>query len=391
MKKFLSLILAAIFMFSCAALVSCSNQDEDVIKIGLLGPYTGDTAQYGLAVRNGAILYFDAINEAGGINGKKIEYIYYDNKGSDEEAVSAFNRLVSDGVTAVIGDVLTSNTIAVVGEAYPINMPLVTASATAPAVTVNADDGTVYTNVFRTCFIDPFQGEKMADYTNEVFGAKKVAVIYTSGSDYSEGLTNAFVEQAQNLGMEVVAKEAFSANDIDFKSQLTNIKNSGAEVVYCPNYYEEVGMIVTQARQIGLNVPFCGGDGWGEVTKYASAEDLEGCVYTSSYASGSNEKVTTFEANYVEKFGKDTLNMFAATSYDAAMVIVEALKVAESKNLTAGSAEYKQAVIDAIRTGSADIDAITSNGYEFDECNNPIKSAFIIKCSGGEELFDRVY
>lgn len=391
MKKFLSFLLAVSMLLTLAMCFTSCGEKEETIKVGMLGPYTGGTAQYGIAVRNGAMLYFDKVNAEGGINGKKIEVVYYDNKGSDEEAVSLFNRLVSKGVTAFLGDVLTSNTIAVVGEAYPINMPMVTPSATDPAVTVNPDNGTVYTNVFRTCFIDTFQGSKMADYVSDVFGAKKVAIIYTSGSDYSEGLTDAFVERCKEIGVTVVAKEAFSESDVDFNAQLTNIKNSNPDVVYCPNYYEKAGLIVTQARALGIDVKFCGGDGWGEISKYASAEDLEGCVYTSSYASGSSNAVNAFEAEYCSKYDKSTLNMFAATAYDAAIVIVNALKVAEDQGLTAGTDEYKQAVIDAIRNNSGSLSCVTSNGYSFDEYNNPIKSAFIIKCQNGEEVLDRVY
>lgn len=391
MKKFLSMLLAVSMLVTLAVCFVGCGEKEETIKVGMLGPYTGGTAQYGIAVRNGAMLYFDKVNAAGGINGKKIEVVYYDNKGSDEEAVSLFNRLVSKNISAFLGDVLTSNTIAVVGEAYPINMPMVTPSATDPAVTVNPDTGAVYTNVFRTCFIDTFQGSKMADYVADVFGAKKVAVIYTSGSDYSEGITKAFVERCDEIGLTVVAKEAFSESDVDFNAQLTNIKNANPDVVYCPNYYEKSGLIVTQARALGLDVKFCGGDGWGEISKYASAKDLEGCVYTSSYASGSSDAVNAFEAEYIENYGKETLNMFAATSYDAAMVIVNALTVVDNMGLEVGSDEYKQAVIDAIRNNSADLACVTSNGYSFDEYNNPIKSAFIIKCANGKEVLDRVY
>ena len=181
MKKVLCTVLAIVMAVVCFAGCSApaaeggneaggSAASGDTIKVGLLGPYTGDLAVYGLAVKNGATLYFDKVNAEGGINGKKIELISYDNKGDDAEAINAFNREVDEGITAFIGDVITSNTIAVAGEANAVNMPMITASATAEAVTVNPDDGSVYTNVFRTCFIDPFQGEKMAQYAKEKLG-----------------------------------------------------------------------------------------------------------------------------------------------------------------------------------------------------------------------------
>lgn len=169
MKKVLCTVLAVVMAVVCFAGCSApaaeggneavgSAASGDTIKVGLLGPYTGDLAVYGLAVKNGATLYFDKVNAEGGINGKKIELISYDNKGDDAEAINAFNREVDEGITAFIGDVITSNTIAVAGEANAVNMPMITASATAEAVTVNPDDGSVYTNVFRTCFIDPLPG-----------------------------------------------------------------------------------------------------------------------------------------------------------------------------------------------------------------------------------------
>ena len=162
------------------------------IKVGLVGCHTGDYAVYGLAVRNGAMLYIDQVNAAGGINGKQIETIVYDNKGDTTEAVTAFSREVDEGITAFIGDVLTAQTIAIAGEANAINMPMITASATAEAVTVDETTGEVLTNVFRTCFIDPFQGEKMAAYAAEVLGAKTAAMIVNTSDAYSVGLANAF-------------------------------------------------------------------------------------------------------------------------------------------------------------------------------------------------------
>lgn len=393
MKRILSAVLALVMVLACFAFVGCNKaEDENVIKIGLIGPYTGDAAQYGLAVRNGAMLYLDQVNAEGGINGKQVQVIAYDNKGDDAEAINAFSRLVDDGITALIGDVLTSNTQAVVGEAYPIGMPMITASATAASITYNEETGEVYNNVFRTCFIDPFQGEKMAEYANEVLGFETVAVIVQTGNDYSAGLTKAFKEKCAELGVTIVAEEGYATGDVDFNSQLTNILAAEPDCVYCPNYYEDVGMIVKQARAMGLDATFLGGDGWNSVSGYASAEELEGSYYCSAYAPASTEAVKAFEAAYIEKYGADTLNMFAATAYDAAMVLCGALEEAEKSGEKMGSEAYKQAVIEAIRTGSDDVQGITSaNGYTFDEYNNPIKDAVIMVLTGGKETFKEIY
>ena len=411
MKKILSvalvLILAIAMMAGCAKTGSETPSTEpstntstgpstdtgasgEPIKVGILGCHTGEAAQYGLAVLNGAQLYIDKVNANGGINGKQIAPIIYDDKGDMTEAVNAFSRMVdNDNVTAVLGSVLTDPTIAVVQEAYPIGMPMITASATAAGVTYNADTDTVYNNVFRTCFIDPFQGEKMAQYASEVLGAKTAAIIYQTGNDYATGLKDAFIAKAETLGITIVADEGYSKGDKAFQSQLTNINSKGgADVIFCPNYYEDDALIVTQARQIGLDSVFMGGDGWATVTSYATAEDLEGSVYCSAYAPGSTDEIKDFEAAYTDKYGADTLNMFAALGYDAAIVLLDAIQDAEDQGLQAGSDEYKTAVVEAMKNTSSV--GITST-YAFDEYNNPIKDAVIIKIEDGSENFSQMF
>lgn len=418
MKKLLSIALVAMLALSalagCAAPAATDASASDAtaataadatatdaaqpaasgetIKVGILGPHTGDYAVYGLAVKNGAQLYIDQVNAAGGINGKQIETIVYDNKGDSTEAITAFTRMVDDGITALIGDVLSGNTIAVVGEANPINMPMITASATAVGVTYNADTDTVYSNVFRSCFIDPFQGEKMAQYSAEKLSAKTAAVLTMTGDDYSVGLADAFKAKCAEVGITVVADEGYSKGDVDFKAQLTNILASAPDVIFCPNYYQDDGMIVTQARELGLTATFLGGDGWAGVSAYASAADLEGSYFCSAYAPGSTDAVKKFEADYTAAYGADTLNMFAATAYDAAQILVAALTKAEASGAATGSDEYKQAVIDAFKTEGPSVVGITSEtGYTFDEHNNPIKSAVIMTLTDGVETFKEMY
>jgi branched-chain amino acid transport system substrate-binding protein len=390
MKKLLCIALAAMMALACLA--GCSAKASDTIKVGILGPHTGDYAVYGLAVKNGAQLYIDQLNAEGGINGKQIETIVYDNKGDSTEAITAFTRMVDEGITALIGDVLTGNTIAVVGEAYPINMPMITASATAAAVTYDEATGTVYSNVFRTCFIDPFQGEKMAEYASEKLGATSAAIFTMTGNDYSVGLADAFKAKCEALGITVVAEEGYAEGDVDFKSQLTNIFAAAPDVVFCPNYYQDDGLIVTQAREIGLTATFLGGDGWAGVSEYAGAEDLEGSYFCSAYAPGSTDAVKAFEEAYIEAYGEDTLNMFAATGYDAAMVLCAALAKAEESGAEAASDEYKQAVLDGIVSEGPSVVGVTSeSGYTFDEYNNPIKSAVIMTVTDGVETYKETY
>lgn len=399
MKKNRLLALAMAGALSLSLLTACSGGtgetkapgSADEIVIGLLANTSGDNAQYGNAVKNGAMLYIDQVNAAGGINGKTIKVVAYDEKGDATEAVTAFNRLVDDGITALIGSVLTGPTIAVADESYAVNMPQITASATAAGVTqLNPDkpEEGIRANVFRSCFIDPFQGEKMAEYAKEKLGATTAAVIFETGSDYSEGLKDSFVAKCGELGITVTNTEAYAAGDKNFNAQMTNIASKNPDVVFSPNYYEDDGMIVTQARQQGVTSTFLGGDGWGGVAAYASAEDLEGSVYCSGYAAGT-EGVAQFEADYETAYGEKVPSMFAPLGYDAAMILCEGLKAAEGAGLEAGSDEYKQAVIDAMKS-TKDLEGITGS-YEFDEYNNPIKSAAMMKLEGGAEVFTELF
>ena len=365
---------------------------EGTINVAFIGNTTGDYAQYGIPVRNAVKLYFDQLNANGGINGKQVNLMEYDDKGDGVEAVNAFNLAMDKGITAVVGSVLTGATIALADATYEVNMPQITASATAAGVTViDPDDPSseIRSNVFRACFIDPYQGEKMADYAVNVLGAKTAAVFYETGSDYSEGLMNAFVEKAEALGLEVVASEAFATGDKDFKAQMTNIASKNPDVVFCPIYYGEAGLAVTAARQAGCTATFMGGDGFGSVKDYASAEDLEGTVYCSGYAPGT-EDVAQFEKDYCETFDVEAVpNMFAPLAYDAAMIMTYGLQAAEDAGLEAGTEEYKQAVIDAIKTMNG-VKGVTGT-YSFDEYNNPIKSAAIIELTNGDEVFKEMY
>ena len=389
MKKFLAMLLALMMVLSLVACGGSGSKDggDETITIAFIGNTTGDYAQYGIPVRNGAKLYIDQLNAKGGINGKQITLLEYDDKGDGVEAVNSFNLATDKGITAVIGSVLTGPSISLADATYEVNMPQISASATAAGLTV-MEDGSVRTNVFRSCFIDPFQGEKMADYAVNKLGAKTAGILFESGSDYSEGVKDAFVAKAGELGLEVVATEAFASGDKDFNAQMTNIAGANPDVVFMPIYYGEAGLAITQGRQAGLKATILGGDGFGGIAEYASAEDLEGTVYCSGYAPGT-ESVAQFEKDYEATYEEKVPNMFAPLAYDAAMLMCEALAAAEEKGLEAGSDEYKQAVIDAL-AATAGVEGITGS-YTFNETNDPIKSAAMIELQSGAETFTELY
>lgn len=270
--KLVSLVLAVVMLLGCltacgsksattdatASTDTASNDtaaasDGGEIVIALISNTTGDYAQYGQPVRDGAMLYINQLNANGGINGKQVKVLEYDDKGDGVEAVNAYNLACDNGITAVFGATLTGTTIALADATYEDNMPQVTASATATGVTVidPADpESEIRPNVFRACFIDPYQGEKMANYAVEKLSAKTAAVFYQTGNDYSEGLMNAFVAKADELGLEIVDTEAFAEGDKDFKAQMTNIAAADPDVVFAPIYYAEAGLAITAAAQL---------------------------------------------------------------------------------------------------------------------------------------------
>ena len=364
---------------------STAAASGDTIKVGVLGPMTGDVSVYGLAVINGATLYLDQVNANGGVNGKQLEIITMDEQGDATQAVTCFTKMCDQGITALVGDVTTTPTLAVAAESADYNMPMVTASATAEAVTYDAETDTVNGNVFRATFTDPFQGIKMADYAYQKLGYTQAAVIYLKGADYNEGLAENFVKEFESLGGTIVDQETYADGDVDFKTQLTTILGKNPQVVFCPNYYQDVGQILAQAESIGLTVPFLGGDGWDGLEGYATADQLKDAYFCANYAKGSN---TEFESAYKEKYGEDYPNGFAPLGYDAAMTVVYGLQAAEDAGLEAGTDEYKQAVIDAIASGT--IDGITGT-FTFDEHHNPVKQTAILCFDGATPVLKEMF
>ena len=368
-----------------ASTAAGSAASGDTIKVGVLGPMTGDVSVYGLAVINGATLYLDQVNANGGVNGKQLEIITMDEQGDATQAVTCFTKMCDQGITALVGDVTTTPTLAVAAESADYNMPMVTASATAEAVTYDAETDTVNGNVFRATFTDPFQGIKMADYAYQKLGYTQAAVIYLKGADYNEGLAENFVKEFESLGGTIVDQETYADGDVDFKTQLTTILGKNPQVVFCPNYYQDVGQILAQAESIGLTVPFLGGDGWDGLEGYATADQLHDAFFCANYAKGSNPD---FENAYKAEYGDEYPNGFAPLGYDAAMTVVYGIKAAEEQGLEAGSDEYKQAVIDAIANGT--IDGITGT-FTFDEHHNPVKQTAILCFDGATPVLKEMF
>ena len=388
-KRFLAMVLAAAMMLT-AMVGGCNGNTQDggnannagatgdTIKIGGLAPLTGDVSVYGVAVDNGVKMAVEEINADGGVLGKQIEYIVYDEKGDATEAVNAYNKLVqSDNVVAIVGDVTSKPTLAVAQQAAKDKIPLITASGTAENITQAGE------NIFRACFIDPFQGELMASYASKKLEKKTAAIIYNISDDYSKGLYEAFEAAAGDLGIEVVQVEGYGKGTVDFKAQLTNIKSKNPDVIFLPVYYQDVALIAVQAKELGIEAQFLGADGWDGVIGQVDESNMDavnGAYFCSQYSAQSDDpNLQAFLSKYKETYGMDA-SQFAVLGYDAMKMLAQAISEAGSTDSA------------AITSAMAAIDFTGLTGHmTFDENRNPVKSAAITQIDNGEYKFIEYY
>lgn len=304
------------------------NGEDNRFLIGGSGPLSGDSASYGISVKQGAQTAVDEINEAGGVevDGKKItlELSYLDDMAETQPAVSAYNKLVDDGVDAILGTVTSASCEAIVDLTAEDNMLQVTPSGSSQGCTKNP-------NNFRICFTDPLQGVTMADFAIETMGYKKIAMIYNVSDPYSTGMAEAFEAEAAAKGAPLVTKESFTKGDVDFNTQLTSIKNSGAEVIFVPTYYQDAASILDQAKKQGISLPFIGGDGWDGILGQLQDKSLaNGCTFLSPFlATDETPVVKNFVDKYNSKYNA-TPDQFAADAYDGVYVIKAAMEKANS-------------------------------------------------------------
>ncbi|AWE09133.1 ethanolamine utilization protein EutJ [Lysinibacillus sp. 2017] len=391
MKKYGSLFMATALL--TGALAGCNSDDDssssgsgnsvsgDEIKIGANLELSGAVATYGASINDGAKLAIEEINAAGGVDGKKIKYIPVDNKSETAEATSAAIRLAEqEKVVAMLAPATSGNSVATVQLANKHKVPMVTGSGTAPNVTVN-DDGSINEYAFRTCFIDPFQGTVAANFASNELGAKNVAIYADNASDYAKGLAKSFKETIEANGGTVVIEEAYVAKDVDFKSTLTNIKGKNPDFIFIPGYYEEVGLIVKQARDLGINVPLMGADGWDSPTlvELAGADALNNTFITNHYSSEDPDAtiqkfVEAFKAEYNE-----APNAFHALGYDSIYFIVDAIKRVDG-DITGESIQKALAA-------TKDLSLITGT-FTVDENHNPVKSATVLEFVDGKQQFN---
>lgn len=380
MKKWYYGVAAAAMLFTACGgketATAGAGTDANTIKIGAMGPLTGSLAIYGVTATNGTKLAIDEINKNGGILGKQIELNLLDEKGDTTEAVTAYNKLVDWGMVALIGDITSKPSMAVAELAATDQIPMITPTGTQFDITAAGP------NIFRVCFTDPYQGEVLATLASDKLKAKTAAVFVNNSSDYSDGVAKAFIQKAEEKGIQIVAKEGYSDGDKDFKAQLTKLIPLNPDVIVVPDYYEPDALIASQAREIGLKSQFIGPDGWDGVVKavdVSSHNVLEGALFTNHYSvDDSSEKVQNFVKAYKETYKEDP-SAFSALSYDAVYMLKDAMEAAGSTD--------KEAVTKALREIS--FDGVTGK-LTFDENNNPVKAVTIMKVTNGEYKFDSV-
>jgi branched-chain amino acid transport system substrate-binding protein len=346
---------------------------SDTLLLGVATSLTGGQATFGVSTRNGIELALKEANEAGGVKGKKLTVRVYDNQGKPEEAAQAVTRLINqDRVILILGDVASSNSLAMAEKAQAAGVPMISPSSTNPTVTEKGD------YIFRVCFIDPFQGFVMAKFARENLKLSKVAVLQDNKSAYSIGLTDVFTRKFTEMGGKITGVESYSQGDTDYRAQLTAIKKTQPEAIYVPGYYSEVGVIARQARELGLKVPLLGGDGWDSEKLYElGGTAIQGSYFSNHYSPDNPDpRIQKFVSDYKAAYG-GVPDALAALAYDAANVAVDALKKAPD---TSG-----KAVRDAIAQtkGFPGI----AGAITLDEKRNAVKPAVVLKVGDGKSEY----
>lgn len=323
-------ILSVAAFVAVALLTGCSKSGGDsganaaTIKVGEFASLTGKEATFGVSSHEGTLLAVEEVNAAGGVLGKKIELVYEDNRSTPGESLTIAKKLINnDKVIAILGEVASGRSLEVAPFAQQSRIPQISPSSTNPSVTQIGD------YIFRVCFIDPFQGKLLAGFAKNTLKVKKVALFSDVAAPYSVGLGKFFKEAWLAGGGELASEVKYTGGDKDFKAQLTVIKNAGAEAIMVPGYYNDVGLIVAQARQLGISVPIFGGDGWEapELIQIAGAENLANTYYSTHFSPSSTDPLAQkFVAAYKAKYSGKVPDAMAALGYDSVMVLADAIK-----------------------------------------------------------------
>jgi branched-chain amino acid transport system substrate-binding protein len=370
------LAIIALLLTGCAG---AGSGGGDPVKIAILAPLSGAVPTFGISTRDGALLAIKEWNEKGGVLGRQIEAVVEDSQCSADPAVNAANKVINeDKVGFIVGEVCSSASIPISEIANPAKVLQMSPTSTNTLVTVD-EDGNTKQFIFRACFIDPFQGLVMAKFASGR-GIKTAFVMYDQGNDYTRGLAEAFESSFTELGGQVIGKETYTATDTDFSAILTKVKDSGAEMLYLPDYYPIVNLVGAQAKTMGVNIQMMGGDGWDSADLDLAA--AEGGFYSNHYFAGDTRQIVVdWLAKYGEEY-KDEAgaplvpDALATLAYDATNLLIAAIEKAGTDD--------PEAVATALEGLSWDG---VSGKITYDAQHNPIKSAAVISVKDGQLEF----
>ncbi|MBL8966702.1 MAG: ABC transporter substrate-binding protein [Spirochaetaceae bacterium] len=364
---FVSAIALAALLSSCGG-----GSAGKEIKIGGIGPVTGEAATYGVSTKQGMELAFEEWNAKGGVLGKQVKLVFADDKGDPAEGATVYTKLIQqDKVVAIVGTVMSKVTLAGAPIAQAAKIPMITPTSTNEKVTQTGDF------IYRACYIDSFEGNVGAKFAFDDLKAKSAGIIFDVGNDYSKGLAENFKNTFEGFGGKIAANEGHPSGATDFKAQLTKIVQAKPDVLYVPDYYNDVALIAKQARELGYKGPMVGGDGWDspELVKIGGAA-VENGFFTNHYsAADSRPVVQDFVKKFTAKNGAAP-DALATLAYDAVYIMLDAIKRAGK---TDGA---------AIRDALAATDlGVVSGQVKFDANRNPVKSAVIIEIKGGAQVY----
>lgn len=365
-----AVVLIALFL----GLACSKRQAPDAeIAVGEYSSMTGTTATFGQSTDQGIRLAVDEINKAGGVLGKRLRVFLEDDQSRPEEAATAATKLINQNhVVAMLGEVSSSRSLAAAPICQANRVPMVSPSSTNPRVTAVGD------YIFRVCFIDSFAGAVMARFAAGSLKFKRVALLVDIRNDYSIGLATYFREEFRKQGGEILAEQSYAEGDSDFHAQLTQIKAVNPEAIYVPGYYTEVGTIARQARELGIKVPFLGGDGWDSPKLWEiGGEALNGCYFANHYSvDDPNPAVQKFVGDYKARY-RAVPDALAALGYDATRILANAIRRAGS---TAG-----EKVRDALAV-TKDFPGVTGR-ITLNADRNPIKPAVMLRIENGRFVY----
>lgn len=374
MKKVISVVLLLALTMTLFAGCGSAASNANTIKIGVNYELSGGVATYGQSSVQGIELAVKQINKAGGINGKQIELVKYDNKSEPSEATTLATKLMTrDKVLTVLGPATSGSFKAEIPVAIKNKIPVISGSATADDVTVDANGVKEY--AFRICFNDSYQGTAMANFAFNKLSKKKAVIIKDSSSDYGKGLAENFKKTFTAAGGTIVAEEAYVANDTDFSAILTKIKGQDFDVIFIPGYYNEAGLIIKQARGLGIDVPILGADGFDSPTllELAGASALNNVYFSNHYSSLDKDPlVVQFIADFKAEYNKEP-DAFNALGYDLAKFAVDGIK--RSEKLEGES-------IKTALAATKDFQGVTGS-FSVDENHNPVKAIVVIGLKDG--------